>query len=139
MITVTRHTSGNRGIRTRLRQIGDSLDDWRGAEAEIHEVLLDQAKRAWSTRGASTRYGRWVGGVDLVKTGVLRASMTNPSHPMHSWKIARRFIQFGTNVRYGSHHQHGTRHLPQRRFIAPTEADKRAVLDVIMAYVLRVG
>lgn len=56
-------------------------------------------------------------GKPLVKSGLLMASNSAIGATGNICRIARTWLEFGSNVDYGGFHQRGTKWIPQRKFV----------------------
>jgi phage gpG-like protein len=71
----------------------------------------------------------------LVDSGALRDSFIY-GDSNNIWEVTNEFLRFGSSVEYGGFHQSGTEHMPQRKVMDLTEADKVAIVKSIQRWVI---
>lgn len=101
------------------------LSDWRKIEKPIHQILLDDYKKMYSTRRGA-----------IGPMANLGPSFTNPNHPEHRWTFGDTYFEFGTNVHYSQFYESWRKGNGRRSHIQARARAKKAVAARIMDWVV---
>lgn len=86
---------------------------------------------------AAWKHKHYPGKPILVRTGTLKASLT--ARPFGVDVIENAFMAVGSDVSYGRYHQQGTPHMPRRRPVELSEAERRRWIRTLQRYLITGG
>jgi phage gpG-like protein len=133
-------TSNAPELAAQLHRFAARVDDPRPALERMRAMLAAGEEEVWGTRGSAIGFywappaepERKTNSAQLVETGALRNSLTNPSAGLSPSEVE---LRFGTDIPYAHFHQFGTRKMPRRSFLGiPPEIDQ-GVTDVLAAMI----
>ena len=75
----------------------------------------------------------------LRDTGILMGSLTGQTDSGHVEEITATSLRWGTNVRYGAFHQHGTKRMVARPFLGITPAMLKRITQILGDALKRAG
>lgn len=142
--TVLTLTPSSAAIGRALAGLAEEASDLR----EPFGTLAEDLARAQSMRFSSRAEGTWPplspgyaerkaaeypGRPVLERTGRLRADVTRARRT-----VGPRELVLRVDNRYAALHQRGTRHMPARRIVALTNADRARTLEVVRGHLARV-
>lgn len=71
----------------------------------------------------------------LVRSGLLKNSLTVPGAPKQIFRVGPRSLKFGTRVKYYPYHQYGTDTIPQRIMVTLQRQDRAQVGRIINTFI----
>jgi len=149
-IKLTIALPGLQPLSVALSRLRTDISDWttfwtqRFAPFFYQNVLQDfvleggQSGESWAP--LSPGYAAWKqrvapGAGLLVRTGLLKSSLTRPDGPESVYRVTPTSLEIGTSVSYAMYHQMGTRRMPARPPMRVNEAFMRVVGKDLQAYV----
>ncbi len=114
-----------------------------GYRKEVSAIFSHQQPRNEGDRWAplSEKYAIWKekhfpGQPILVRTGALRASMTEQGAPGNITIISRTGAVLGSSISYGIYHDLGGSTIPRRNFSEPSEPRKKIWKDQLVRAII---
>jgi len=101
------------------------LSNWTPIEKKLHQVLLTDYRKMYSTRRGK-----------IGDMGNLGPSFTNASHAKHRWQFGKTWIEFGTDVHYSQFYESWRKGNGRRSHIQIRARAKRALTAQIMDWVV---
>lgn len=136
-----------------IARFADGLSDYRPLWPIIEDDFYAQVKDQFKTEGeeggakwaplspdyAGYKEAHFPGTAILVRTGDLRASLTNPNDPNTVRIEERKTLTLGSRIGYAIFHQTGTKKMPARPEIQLTEAFKRTTMHHAQQYLVQMA
>jgi phage gpG-like protein len=133
-----------------LSGVEGRVSDLRPAMEEISEDFYRHEERAFGTEGSILRSGKWAplspryaawkarhypGRTILVRTGKLKASLTQPGAEGAIREVTEDGLEIGTSISYARYHQWGTGRMPARLVIDPPPVVVEGWVQIVERYV----
>lgn len=112
-------------------------------EEAVHDLHNEQMAKIFDSEGATSADGRWRplsahtkrGRSILNKTGDLKRSYTDPSHPSHVWEVGQNSVTAGSNHRIAEIHERGGSKIPKRS-VQKSKLDQDALDDLVWKFIV---
>ncbi len=150
MFTFTVSVSGEEQLARGFSRFGEAVSDYSPVWRELADDFLKVERDQFVSEGRSGS-GGWVplspgyaawkakhtpGRPLLVQSGKLRQSLTEHGGE-HIEEIRKDSLRLGTGVPYAIYHQAGTRHMPARKLVELSEADKTRWTKKIQSFIVQ--
>jgi hypothetical protein len=128
-----------RKVERPMELIGDTVEQW-FFDTSADQFASGGAKGAsgpWAELARSTQEQKgFMGSFPLVRTGALKASLSRRGAPHQVLERTDSELTIGTTRQGAIHHQRGTKRMPARPPIDPSDAQKRALVKAVQRVVV---
>ncbi len=145
MVNFNIEVLGEQIVSRKLLRFEGNVDMTKVAK-ELYASFLETEQGAFDSQGSTTKDGEWEplspntltekmrkhqDSRILRATGTLFRSLTSQGAKGAVFDFDETSVTMGTSIPYAEYHQTGTRHMPQRKPVDPSEAVRRAWVQII--------